>query len=189
MCLWICCCCFLPFWYLAWWTVNLSMFSWTWTWIKRPTTTIFKEITSSHTNNYYYCQPVCPAEHKTDFKMVSRQSVSNQALALFLALFCIGARAAQASIDDQSLMSSVRPTPFPVCIDDSDCLKLGEGNKYACFQVGSFKLSTNQRSASTYLFLHLPISVPTYFSTYLFQYLPISVDICFNTYIFQYPPI
>ena len=120
--------------------------------------------------------------------MVSRQSVSNQALALFLALFCIGARAAQASIDDQSLMSSVRPTPFPVCIDDSDCLKLGEGNKYACFQVGSFKLSTNQRSASTYLFLHLPISVPTYFSTYLFQYLPISVTTDFSTYLFQYLP-
>jgi hypothetical protein len=26
------------------------------------------------------------------------------------------------------------PTPFPVCIDDSDCVKLGEGNKFACFQ-------------------------------------------------------
>jgi hypothetical protein len=26
------------------------------------------------------------------------------------------------------------PTPFPVCIDDSDCVKLGEGDKFACFQ-------------------------------------------------------
>merc|ERR1711860_183971 len=29
---------------------------------------------------------------------------------------------------------TVRPTPFPVCIDDSDCSKLGQGTKYACFQ-------------------------------------------------------
>lgn len=39
----------------------------------------------------------------------------------------------------QSQMAQVQlalpaPTPFPVCIDDSDCEKLGEGNKYACFQ-------------------------------------------------------
>lgn len=26
------------------------------------------------------------------------------------------------------------PTPFPVCIDDSDCVKLGKGDKFACFQ-------------------------------------------------------
>jgi len=65
---------------------------------------------------------------------MSRKSVSNlgKALALFLALFCVGSEAAQASIESQS---PVRPTPFPVCIDDSDCLKMGEGNKYACFQV------------------------------------------------------
>lgn len=39
--------------------------------------------------------------------------------------------AAQAQIDSQL---HAKPTPFPVCIDDSDCLKMGEGNKYACFQ-------------------------------------------------------
>ena len=53
-----------------------------------------------------------------------------QALVL---LFCLsGAYAAQAHLESQS---QVKPTPFPVCIDDSDCLKMGEGNKYACFQV------------------------------------------------------
>ena len=39
--------------------------------------------------------------------------------------------AAQASLRDQS----PRPTPFKVCIDDSDCAQLGQGNKLACFQV------------------------------------------------------
>ena len=40
-------------------------------------------------------------------------------------------RSAQATLKDQG----VKPTPFPVCIDDSDCSKLGQGTKYACFQV------------------------------------------------------
>jgi len=39
-------------------------------------------------------------------------------------------RSAQATLKDQG----VKPTPFPVCIDDSDCSKLGQGTKYACFQ-------------------------------------------------------
>ena len=34
------------------------------------------------------------------------------------------------------------PTPFPVCIDDSDCVKLGKGDKFACFQVGLILQST-----------------------------------------------
>ena len=28
-----------------------------------------------------------------------------------------------------------KSTPFKICIDDSDCLKIGEGDKFACFQV------------------------------------------------------
>lgn len=59
----------------------------------------------------------------------SSSSLPVQALVL---LFCLsGAFAAQAHLESQS---QVKPTPFPVCIDDSDCLKMGEGNKYACFQ-------------------------------------------------------
>ena len=66
-------------------------------------------------------------------------NASQGLLALVLALFCLGSEAAQASIESQS---PVRPTPFPVCIDDSDCLKIGEGNKYACFQVRDLELRT-----------------------------------------------
>jgi hypothetical protein len=70
--------------------------------------------------------------------MISQHRTSSPSTAaLFLALFCslsnLGADAAQAHLDSQS--GGVKPTPFPVCIDDSDCLKMGEGNKYACFQV------------------------------------------------------
>ena len=63
-----------------------------------------------------------------------------QVLALFLAVCSLnlGTEAAQAHLDSQS---GVKPTPFPVCIDDSDCLKMGEGNKYACFQVRTFNIS------------------------------------------------
>ena len=41
--------------------------------------------------------------------------------------------AAQTQMSSQILAPS--PTPFPVCIDDSDCVKLGKGDKFACFQV------------------------------------------------------
>ena len=34
--------------------------------------------------------------------------------------------------------SVLGPTAFPVCIDDSDCVKLGKGDKFACFQVRNF---------------------------------------------------
>jgi len=40
--------------------------------------------------------------------------------------------AAQVSTDTQ--IKAPSPTPFPVCIDDSDCIKLGKGDKFACFQ-------------------------------------------------------
>ena len=67
------------------------------------------------------------------FRQISVSTNAGPGLvALVLALFCLGSEAAQASIESQS---HVKPTPFPVCIDDSDCLKIGEGNKYVCFQV------------------------------------------------------
>jgi hypothetical protein len=73
--------------------------------------------------------------------MVSSSVFScKQALALLAAVLCslhVGVRGAQAHSD---LQGQVKPTPFPVCIDDSDCLKMGEGNKYACFQVGTIFL-------------------------------------------------
>jgi hypothetical protein len=84
----------------------------------------------------YLIQP----ETYFQFKMVSHSVSSSspinckQAVALLFAVFCSlnsGAHAAQAHLESQS---QVKPTPFPVCIDDSDCLKMGEGNKYACFQ-------------------------------------------------------
>ena len=53
-------------------------------------------------------------------------------LVVVLCSLYVGAYGAQAHSD---LQGQVKPTPFPVCIDDSDCLKMGEGNKYACFQV------------------------------------------------------
>ena len=28
-----------------------------------------------------------------------------------------------------------KSAPFKICIDDSDCQKIGEGDKFACFQV------------------------------------------------------
>jgi len=62
-------------------------------------------------------------------------SVSSAVFYLLLALSAFApslpcAKAAQASKLDQS----VKPTPFSVCIDDSDCSKLMQGTKYACFQ-------------------------------------------------------
>lgn len=49
-----------------------------------------------------------------------------------LVFFSAMANGAQAQSGAQA--QTAAPTPFPVCIDDSDCVKLGEGNKYACFQ-------------------------------------------------------
>ena len=59
------------------------------------------------------------------------------AISLVLALAVLvptpGALAAQTGIQAQT----VKPTPFSVCIDDSDCNSLGQGSKYACFQVNA----------------------------------------------------
>lgn len=47
-------------------------------------------------------------------------------------VYLSGCQAAQSHMASQLPMPS--PTPFPVCIDDSDCVKLGKGDKFACFQ-------------------------------------------------------
>ena len=72
--------------------------------------------------------------NKTNFKMISTSVLSCKQVLLVVVLcsLYVGAYGAQAHSD---LQGQVKPTPFPVCIDDSDCLKMGEGNKYACFQV------------------------------------------------------
>lgn len=68
-------------------------------------------------------------------RMAKSLSVKSAVFYLLVALSAFapslpGAKAAQAT----SRTQSVRPTPFSVCIDDSDCSKLGQGTKYACFQ-------------------------------------------------------
>ena len=45
---------------------------------------------------------------------------------------CFGAQTQRAP---NIQLPEASPTPFPVCIDDSDCVKIGEGDKFACFQV------------------------------------------------------
>ena len=50
---------------------------------------------------------------------------------------CFGAQTQRASLQ----LPEASPTPFPVCIDDSDCVKLGEGDKFACFQVPNIFLN------------------------------------------------
>ena len=52
---------------------------------------------------------------------------------MFSAIFGLGSAAQNRNMASQS--TGPAPTPLPVCIDDSDCEKLREGNKYACFQV------------------------------------------------------
>lgn len=46
----------------------------------------------------------------------------------------VSARANQGSNVQSMQTSPKKASPFSVCIDDSDCLKLGQGDKYACFQ-------------------------------------------------------
>jgi len=52
---------------------------------------------------------------------------------LALVAFSAAAFAAQTQMASQ-IIQPPAPTPFPVCIDDSDCVKLGKGDKFACFQ-------------------------------------------------------
>ena len=56
-------------------------------------------------------------------------------MALAATSLCISATQAAQTSQLASQIASPAPTPFPVCIDDSDCVKLGKGDKFACFQV------------------------------------------------------
>ena len=69
----------------------------------------------------------------------------------------VSARANQEKVKSNNLMTTKpNKSPFEICIDDSDCLKLGQGDKYACFQVRnenqflSFVFIGNDRITTTY---------------------------------------
>jgi len=53
---------------------------------------------------------------------------------VFLTLSAINSSSFAAQTQMSSQVKAPSPTPFPVCIDDSDCVKLGKGDKFACFQ-------------------------------------------------------
>jgi len=57
---------------------------------------------------------------------------------LLAVLACFGFSAISGVLGAQNKphnqLQAPSPTPFPVCIDDSDCVKLGKGDKFACFQ-------------------------------------------------------
>jgi len=52
----------------------------------------------------------------------------------FLTLCAMSWSSFAAQTGTLSQIQAPSPTPFPVCIDDSDCVKLGKGDKFACFQ-------------------------------------------------------
>lgn len=52
----------------------------------------------------------------------------------FSAIPEVSARANQGSSAKGMLTTSPQLSKFPVCIDDSDCLKLAQGHKFACFK-------------------------------------------------------
>ena len=59
----------------------------------------------------------------------------NSVFLAFLTLSAISFSSIFAAQNTNSQIQAPSPTPFPVCIDDSDCVKLGKGDKFACFQV------------------------------------------------------
>lgn len=86
-----------------------------------------------HTTMHLRLGPLLSALMSRMYKPSSSLSFSAAvSLVLFLAISVLPSSsvAAQTRIAAQT----VKPTPFSVCIDDSDCSKLGQGSKYACFQ-------------------------------------------------------
>jgi len=79
------------------------------------------------------------APHLKPFFDINQKFNTMAKLKLWMALaatsLCV-ISATQAAQTSQlaSQIASPAPTPFPVCIDDSDCVKLGKGDKFACFQ-------------------------------------------------------
>ena len=59
-----------------------------------------------------------------------------------MAAVCVAAASAASGRSSNALTSGGVLTG---CIDDSDCQKLGEGSKYACFLVRTLKLKEGQR--------------------------------------------
>ena len=64
----------------------------------------------------------------------------------FLTLSAINSSIFAAQTQMSSQVKAPSPTPFPVCIDDSDCVKLGKGDKFACFQVRKLGLKEAKNS-------------------------------------------
>ena len=64
-----------------------------------------------------------------------KQSWSSSLFVLLaLVLACVSADASDNELT-QSHGHGHNKHPLSTCIDDSDCVKLGEGNKYRCFMV------------------------------------------------------
>ena len=78
---------------------------------------------------------------KNCLRYSTKMKILSFVFAIFLtvsvsALPGVSARANQEKVGSNGLMSTQKnSSPFTICIDDSDCLKLGQGDKYACFQV------------------------------------------------------
>ena len=100
---------------------------------------------------------------KSSLKYSSKMKILSFVFAVILtvsvsALPGASARANQQQNGNNGLVSTKRnSSPFKICIDDSDCLKLGQGDKYACFQVS---IQNELSSFISILFeLNLKISV------------------------------
>ena len=78
---------------------------------------------------------------KSCLRYSTKMKILSFVFAVFLtvsvsALPGVSARANQEKVKSNGLMSTQKnSSPFTICIDDSDCLKLGQGDKFACFQV------------------------------------------------------
>lgn len=87
----------------------------------------YKNIMSTSVKSY--------VRYSTKMKILSVISVITLIVS-FSAIPEVSARANQKNVGSMSVMSTKpNSSPFTVCIDDSDCQKLGQGDKYACFQV------------------------------------------------------
>ena len=77
----------------------------------------------------------------------------NSVFLAFLTLSAISFSSIFAAQNTNSQIQAPSPTPFPVCIDDSDCVKLGKGDKFACFQVRNLTVFSFNKYWLFWLFL------------------------------------
>ena len=77
------------------------------------------------------------------------------AVILVVGLPSVSARANQEKMSSNKMMVTdvKKSTPFKICIDDSDCLKIGQGDKFACFQVRNEAKLVYNPSRSVYDFI------------------------------------